>query len=150
MGEKIDLILTCRSCENKIDFNVNIDTIELQKDKDHVTKFMLNESVGVEMKYPKFKLNLYELLQTGIDNYFEEIEKCIKAIYTSDGKYFDITIDDKEELKEFVASMNVEQFEKVEKFFQTMPKLSKNVDLTCPNCNTINKARVEGLANFFV
>ena len=121
-----------------------------RSDKEHSSKFMLNETVGIEMKYPQFRLNLNELIESGIDNYFEEIEKCIKAIYTSDGKYFDITADDKEELDEFVASMNVEQFEKIESFFQTMPKLSQIVDLVCPNCNTINKARVEGLANFFV
>jgi len=150
VGEKIDLVLTCRSCENKIDFSVNIDNVELQKDKDHISKFMLTESVGVEMKYPRFKLDLPDLIQTGIDNYFEEIERCIKGIYTSDGKYFDITVDDKEELKEFVASMNIEQFGKIEKFFQTMPKLSKSVELVCTNCNAINKAKVEGLANFFV
>ena len=120
-----------------------------RSDKEHSSKFMLNETVGIEMKYPQFRLNLNELIESGIDNYFEEIEKCIKAIYTSDGKYFDITADDKEELDEFVASMNVEQFEKIESFFQTMPKLSQIVDLVCHNCNAINKARVEGLANFF-
>lgn len=150
VGEKLDLILTCRECENRIDFNINLDKIELKKDKEHTHKFMLNESVGIEMKYPRFRINLPDLIQTGLDNYFEEIEKCIKGIYTVDGKYFDITIDDKEELTEFVASMNVEQFEKVERFFQTMPKLSEVVDLTCPSCNAINKAKVEGLANFFV
>jgi hypothetical protein len=150
IGENLDLILTCRDCSNKIPFKINLDAIQLERNDNHKQKFMLTDKVGVEMKYPRFKLDLYELIESGLDNYFGEIEKCIKAIYTSDGKYFEITIDDKEELTDFVASMNTEQFGKIEEFFQTMPRLSHVTQITCDKCGTINKARVEGLSNFFV
>ena len=87
VGEKLDLILTCRECENRIDFNINLDKIELKKDKEHTHKFMLNESVGIEMKYPRFRINLPDLIQTGLDNYFEEIEKCIILCKSCHHKY---------------------------------------------------------------
>jgi ribosome-associated translation inhibitor RaiA len=150
IGEKLDLIISCRNCENKVDFKINLDDVQIQTDKEHQAKFMLNDSLGVEMKYPKFKINLNDLFQSGVEPFFQEIENCIKAIYTVEGKYIEIGPEDKEEVSEFVASMNTEQFAKIEKFFETMPKLSHVTDVLCDKCGAVNKARVEGLANFFV
>lgn len=150
IGEKVDLIVSCTGCENKIPYRMDIDELEVQASPEHKQKFMISDTVGIEMKYPKFNLNLYSLIQQGIDTYFEQIAKCIKAIYTVDGKYFEIGIDDAEELEEFISSMNSEQFEKVEEFFITMPKLSHDFEVVCDACGKNNKARVEGLKNFFV
>jgi hypothetical protein len=93
---------------------------------------------------------LHTLIDEGIEKYFSEIGKCIKAIYTTDGKYFEIDVDDAEELDEFLSSMTSKQFEEVENFFLTMPKLSHSFEVSCDACGTKNKARVEGLSNFFV
>lgn len=150
IGEGLDLVINCRECDNKVTFRVNLEKVQIQNQEGHEVKFMLTDNVGIEMKYPRFNLSLPELIERGIEHYFGEIEKCIKAIYTTDGKYFEITVDDKEELSEFVATMTSEQFEKVEQFFQTMPKLSHEEQVQCSKCGTMNRARVEGLANFFV
>jgi hypothetical protein len=150
IGEKVDLIVTCRNCENKIPFKMDIDKLDVQMSDDHSQKVMITDSVGVEMKYPKFNINLHTLIDEGIEKYFSEIGKCIKAIYTTDGKYFEIDVDDAEELDEFLSSMTSKQFEEVENFFLTMPKLSHSFEVSCDACGTKNKARVEGLSNFFV
>lgn len=150
IGEKVDLVVTCNSCGHQNPFRLNLEEMNVQHNPDHKQKFMINDTVGIEMKYPKFNLNLYDLIESGLDNYFKEILSCIKAIYTSDGKYFDITVDDKEELDEFVSMMTSEQFEKIEEFFLTMPKLSHNIKLKCEKCSKDNVAKLEGLSNFFV
>lgn len=150
IGEKLDLVVTCRNCQNKISFKLNLEDVGITKKDEHVSKFMLNETVGIEMKYPRFNINLNELIEKGLEHYFQEIENCVKAIYTADGKYIDITIDEKEELSNFIASMTPEQFELIEKFFQTMPRLSHSTQVACDKCGSINKAVVEGLSNFFV
>jgi hypothetical protein len=150
IGEKVGLLVSCRGCENKISYQMNIDELEIKTAEEHKQKFMISDTVGIEMKYPKFNLNLYDLVDEGLDKYFSEIAKCIKAIYTVDGKYFEIGIDDAEELDEFISSMSTEQFEQVEDFFLSMPKLSHEFSVTCDSCGMVNKARVEGLTNFFV
>ena len=150
LGEKLSLIVTCRNCENSIPTKLNLDELKVIKNENHSTKIMINDMVGVEMKYPSFNVNLYKLIDEGLEKYFEEIENCIKAIYTKDGKYIELSIDDKEEVSDFVASMTSEQFAKIEEFFLTMPKLSHDIAVTCDQCQTINTAKVEGLSNFFV
>jgi hypothetical protein len=150
IGEKVDLIVSCRNCENKIPYKMDIDKLDVEMSDDHTQKFMINDNVGVEMKYPKFNINLYALIDEGIEKYFSEIGKCIKAIYTTDGKYFEIGVDDAEELDEFLSSMTSKQFEKVENFFLTIPKLLHKIEVMCEACGTKNAARVEGLSNFFV
>lgn len=150
IGEKIDLILSCRQCNVNIPFSIDIDELQIQKQKEHQSKFMIDSNIGIEMKYPKFAIDLYDLIEQGNDKYFGEIEKCIKAIYTSDGKYIEIGPDDKEELQNFIASMSSEQFAKIEMFFLTIPRLSHVQEIKCDKCGTLNKAKVEGISNFFV
>ena len=150
IGEIVDLILTCNNCEHRIPFKFNIDELQVTKDERHSSKIMITDSVGVEMKYPTFNLNLYSLIDEGLEKYFDEIQKCLKAVYTTDGKYFEVANSDKEEIDDFISSMTSEQFAKIEEFFLTMPRVSHVQDLKCDSCGATNKARVEGLSNFFV
>ena len=55
----------------------------------------------------------------------------------------------KKELTTFVESLNSNQFKKVEKFFETMPKLAHTVKVTNPNTNVESEIRIEGLQSFF-
>ena len=55
-----------------------------------------------------------------------------------------------DELKEFIFSMTKEQFDKVENFFTSMPKIRQYIENDCSKCGHHNKAVLEGLQNFFV
>jgi hydroxypyruvate isomerase len=56
----------------------------------------------------------------------------------------------KEELIEFVNNFSKEQFEKLEYFFLTTPKVVQEIKETCTKCGTVNETSLEGLENFFV
>ena len=56
----------------------------------------------------------------------------------------------KEELMEFVDNLQQEDLEKIQKFFTTMPKISKPLDFKCGKCGYEEKIVVEGIQNFFV
>ena len=45
--------------------------------------------------------------------------------------------------------MNSSQFKGIEKFFETMPKLSHTVKVTNPNTKVESEVVLEGLASFF-
>ena len=55
----------------------------------------------------------------------------------------------KKEVNEFLESMNSSQFKDIEKFFETMPKLSHTVKVTNPNTKVESEVVLEGLASFF-
>ena len=55
----------------------------------------------------------------------------------------------KKELTEFVDQLNSKQFKEIEKFFETMPKLSHTVKVKNPNTNVESDVVLEGLASFF-
>ena len=55
----------------------------------------------------------------------------------------------KKELNEFLESMNSSQFKDIEKFFETMPKLSHTVKVKNPKTKKESDVVIEGLASFF-
>ena len=57
--------------------------------------------------------------------------------------------DTKKEMSEFLESMNSSQFKEIEKFFETMPKLSHTIKVTNPNTQVESEVVLEGLASFF-
>ena len=52
------------------------------------------------------------------------------------------------ELFSFLEQLNSKQFQAVEKFFETMPKLSHSVKVKNPNTGVENDVVLEGLASF--
>ena len=99
------------------------------------------------MRYPKFDemIDIYQNFKS--DKIVELLSTCIKAVYTEDTVYEEYT---KEELLEFVNSFSKDQFEMIENFFLTMPKLVQNIEQDCNKCGSHNELKLEGLQNFFV
>jgi hypothetical protein len=76
------------------------------------------------------------------------IGSCIDKIYTEDEVWSasDVT---KKELSDFLESMNSSQFKEIEKFFETMPKLSHTIKVKNPVTEIESEVVLEGLASFF-
>jgi hypothetical protein len=79
---------------------------------------------------------------------FELIASCIDKIYTEDEVWStsDVT---KKELTDFLDQMNTTQFKQIERFFETMPKLSHKVKVINPNTKVESEVTLEGLSSFF-
>ena len=50
---------------------------------------------------------------------------------------------------DFVSQLSSKQYKKVEKFFDTMPKLSHTIEFVNPNTKQKHSLVLEGLADFF-
>ena len=76
------------------------------------------------------------------------ISSCIEQVYSEEESW---TSEDctKKELSQFLDQLNSSQFKEIEKFFETMPKLSHKVKVTNPNTNVESEIVLEGLQNFF-
>tara|TARA_B100000035_G_scaffold54401_1_gene42782 strand:+ start:555 stop:1274 length:720 start_codon:yes stop_codon:yes gene_type:complete len=153
VGEKIDVTVTCPDDgETQVQTEIDIDTIRVQKDKEHTNIIKLDDTLSMKLKYPsmdQFVENNFEIEgDGGVDQSLEMISSCIEMIYNDD-ECWSAKDSTKKEMMEFVEQMNTKQFQEIEKFFATMPKLSHTVVVKNPNTKKDNEVVIEGLASFF-
>ena len=156
VGESIDLIVTCYDDgETQVPVTVYIDEIQVQKNPDHIKDIKLDDKLVLRMKYPsleQFIKNNFDFSsvqsESNIEKSFDIIASCIEVIFTDDESWAasDCT---KKELIEFIESMNSSQFKEIEKFFETMPKLSHTIQVKNPKTGVDNEVILEGLTSFF-
>jgi len=138
------------SCNYQV--SINLDDIEIEKDPKHKDLIDLNDTIKVKMRYPKIELTARMAGLTGdelVNKTFEMIADSIE--YIMEGveihKSSDYTQND---IEEFLNSLSTNQFKKIQEFFETMPKLRKNIVATCSSCGKKNERTLEGMADFFV
>jgi hypothetical protein len=101
------------------------------------------------MRYPKFGIIKDSVNVDNItDVTFNMIASSIEYIYDGEQFYY-AKETTKEELLEFIEQLSQQQFEKIEKFFANLPKMKKNIEMTCSKCGFHHKMEVEGLESFF-
>ena len=153
VGEDIEVNVICPDDEEtEVKVNINLDDIQVQKNDDHTDKIKLDDSIMMQMKYPsleQFIKNNFEMSdKNAMDQSFELIATCIDKIFTEDEVWAaaDCT---KKVMTEFLEQMNSSQFKEIEKFFETMPKLSHTIKVKNPNTKKDSEVVLEGLASFF-
>jgi hypothetical protein len=161
IGEVVNLKYKCNNdvlneetkeetkCNNIVEINLNLLEIEPEKQKAHTTKIEITEKLGIVMKYPNFETLKKFDSTTEADSIIKMTVNCIEYVYDADKIYYakDTT---EEELVEFVDSMQSKDLEKIKTFFDTMPKMKKDIDFKCNKCGHEEKIEVEGIQNFFV
>ena len=152
VGESIDLLVTCGDDgETEVGVTVPIADIQVVKSEEHTKDIEIGDGWTVKMKYPSLsqfiETNFTESADT-VEKSFQVIASCIDIVYNKDDMFAaaDCT---KKELKEWVESLTSQQFQKLEKFFETMPKLSHKLTVTNPITKKENTVVLEGLADFF-
>ena len=151
IGESIDLIVTCPDDgETKVNKQIYIDEISIKKDKDHNPDIKLDDTYTMRIKYPSLDQFIDENFNfdEGKDNSFDIISSCIDMVF-SEEEAWEAKDCTKKELLEFVERLNSVQFKEVEKFFDTMPKLSHEIEVENPNTKVKSTVTLEGLASFF-
>ena len=130
---------------------VDLSEVKVQVEDDHTNKIELSEDMGMIMTYPTLE-SFIDLGLTNITpkNMLEVIGSCILQIYEEKGeKVYDPKDQTKKELTEFLESFTTQQFQDVQKFFDTMPKLKHEVEVTNPKTKKKNKIVLQGLSDFF-
>ena len=153
VGEELEVNIICPDDEEtQVTVNINLEDIEVQKLEDHTNQIKIDSSLMMEMKYPsldQFIKNNFDFNdKSAMDQSFDLISSCIDKVYSEDEVWAaaDCT---KKEMTEFLESMNSGQFKSIEKFFETMPKLSHKIKVMNPNTKVESEVVLEGLASFF-
>ena len=151
IGESIDLVITCPDDEKtKVNSTIYIDEIEVKKNDEHDINIKIDDTYTMKMKYPSLDQFIDEnfVFEGQSDNSFEIIASCIDMVY-SEEEAWEAKDCSKKELLEFVEQLNSMQFKQIEKFFDTMPQLSHEIEVENPNTKVKSTVKLEGLASFF-
>ena len=152
VGEDLEVNIICPDDnETQVPVTINLDDIEVQRDDNHTNKIKVDDSIMMEMKYPsldQFIKNNFDFNDNMMDQSFDLIATCIDKIYTEDEVWASADCT-KKEMKDFLEQMNSNQFKEIEKFFETMPKLSHSVTFTNPKTQVESTVVLEGLSSFF-
>ena len=137
--------------ETQVPVVIDLDAIKVQKDPEHKLDIKLDDTLTMRMKYPslgEFVKNNFDVDNIGVTESFDMITACVDQVYNEEESWTssDCT---KKELTEFIEQLSSKQFKEVEKFFETMPKLSHTVKVVNPNTKVENEIVLEGLASFF-
>ena len=153
VGEVAKLKVLCPDTKKDYaEVEVDLSTVDVQVDDEHNNKIMVDEDkkIGVLMKYPTLatvdptkdysKQNtkaLFNIIGEGIYQIFEGDKVHMAKDYT------------REELDKFVESLDSKSFKKIQRFYETMPKLMHEIEVENPKTKVKSKITLSGLSDFF-
>ena len=159
-GEVIELKYECPKCKTEIPANINIDDIKVTFQDKHTKKIELDTNLGVVMKYPTIELQ-NKITQTAegektsdVENIFTMVKLCIDYIYDNENTY-PLKDHTEKEVDDFINSLTDVHFQKISKFFDTMPTLKHDIHLQCTKkkknkiCSYKETITLSGLQSFF-
>jgi len=151
IGESIDLLITCPDDgKTKVNTKIYIDEVEVKKDKDHTTDIKIDDTYTLRLKYPSLDQFVDENFnfEKETDNTFSLVASCIEMVFSKD-EAWEAKDSTQEELVSFLEQLNSFQFKEIQKFFETMPKLSHEIEVENPETKVKSTVTLEGLASFF-
>jgi hypothetical protein len=162
VGENIDIQYKCNNqvadanaenemhqCGNIVKVNFSALEVEPVMPDEHTNKIILTPKLGVVMKYPDFKL-IESISGLPEQSMLEKtIISCIDYIYDEESIYKAKDISE-QELIDFVDSLTRDQFNQIQNFFETIPKLTKPLKFKCQKCDYEEDLVLEGIQSFFV
>ena len=155
IGEDIKLTVTCPDDkQTKVPVTIYVDEIKVIKPKGHTTDIILDDNMTLRMKYPSLtqfienNFSIDDASESIVNKTFKVVADCMDTVYTEEDAWEAKDYTPSERL-EFIEQLNSKQYKKVEKFFETMPKLSHTIEVVNPNTKKKGSVILEGLADFF-
>ena len=111
-----------------------------------VSKFMINETYGVVLKYPSFKD--LELLEgtTDVEKNLNFLAANLKMVYDEKTVYDNFS---QKEAYDFILSLTTSQLDKINDFFSNLPVMKHTIEYKCAGCGETVKEELRGLSDFF-
>lgn len=152
-GEEVQMRVTCLD-DNKtqVSVTINLDEVNVEKPEGHTNKIMVQDDIGILMKYPGMEqfINI-TLLNKDLDTTDELLDvvaDCVDQIFQGE-EVWDSADTKKEDIIRFLDGMTQQQFEKIQNFFETMPVLRHRFKVVNPNTGVESSYTLEGLQSFF-
>jgi len=153
VGEDVEVLITCPDDgRTQVPALINLDEIKVQISPEHTRDIKLDDNLTLRMKYPSMnefvKTNFAVSEELTLDDTFNMIASCIEQVYSEEESWAAADCTPKE-MSQFLEQLSSKQFKEIEKFFETMPRLSHTVKIKNPNTGVENQVVLEGLTSFF-
>jgi hypothetical protein len=159
-GEMVEMFYRCnnvleteegaKKCGSKIPVAIPLMDVPVERPEGHDKKIMLNDTIGMTMRdlpYGVYKTSTGKknLADVGI----EMVAECVENVFSEDmvSSKKDFT---QAELIDFLEGLTGDQFEAVEKFLDTTPRLEMKLPMKCPSCGSQDTVTLRGLDDFLV
>ena len=153
VGEVANIQVTCPDDDvTTVNIDVNLSLLKVDMDEKHSPKIQLTDDIGLLMSYP----NLADVLSMGtaetegntVEKMFGMMQKCMYQVWQGEETHDAMDYSNKEK-KDFLESLNHEQFEMIQTFFDTMPTVKYKVDVVNPITKVKSEVTLEGMNSFF-
>ena len=154
VGEIAELKLTCPDDEKtQVNIEVDLTKVQVEMDENHDARIQLTDDIGLLMAYPSFGTIGYATTvdkdnKSNAKALFEMISNCMYQIWEGEETHDCMDYSQKEKLA-FLESLTHSQFEKVQQFFETMPTLKHEVEVTNPKTKKKSTITLQGMNDFF-
>lgn len=155
-GEMVTLYFRCESDHGEeqdkaiAKVTVDIRDAKVETFSNHSSKIKLTDTTGVVMKYPTLDVLKKVKSQTSMtfDEMLHVTTQCIDYIYDAESVHSPQDYS-QAELIAWLNTLTAQQFNEIQQFFKTMPRLRLYVNYECPLCHRQYNRYVEGLSSFF-
>ena len=135
-------------CGETIKLDIDLSKVEIVKDKNTSDLVNLTDDVMIRLRPPSIDNIVGAANKNQIDLVMEIVRECLVEIIQGDD-VFSAQDHSKEELDEFLNSLSSGQFQKVQTYYESLPKMKQDIEYTCPKCEKTETETLEGLASFF-
>ena len=154
VGEVVKLKVTCPDDKKtQVEIEVDLSTIQVQMSEDHDARIQLTDDIGLLMAYPSMGTMIGMQGKDvsgkeGFDALFDMICNCMYQIWQGEEVHdcMDYTTQEK---MDFISSLNHDQFEKIQTFFDTMPTVKHEVEVYNPKTKKKSDLILQGMNSFF-
>ena len=128
---------------------IYLDDIAVVFDDEHSQTIKLDDTYSVKMKYPTMEMVMdTDAENVDVEQSLELIAGCIDQIYSEEESWAAADSSTKE-LVAWIEDLEPKQFQQLERFFETMPKLSHTITVKNPETGVDNDIVLEGMGSFF-
>ena len=124
ISNKVNLTFKDLEDDKLYEFEVDLDKVELNIPKNVNSKIMINDKMGLVLKYPSASIYAdKQFFKSTIDETtLELIIRCIDKVFDGDSVY-DTNTSTREEIIEFLDQLDVKTFEKINDYLTNVPKV---------------------------
>lgn len=151
VGEDIEYFLVCGKCGFKTTALTKSEEFKLIQTAGHSNTVIVDDEIRLTMKYPTFDhfMKIFGETEDGQIDVDGVVDECVDTMITRE-EVIKITKDNIGDLRAFIDSMLPAQYDRLEKFFETMPVFQCSKEYQCERCGTNNVVNIGGINNFFV
>jgi len=134
--------------EKIYEVSINLDEVEVTEQQDVPNTLAITDEMGIVLKYPQLDImSSVEKITDVVEFNFMIMQACIDSVYDND-KVYKTSEFTREEVQNFLDSLDVKTYQGIQKFIEAMPRLEHTVSYTNSNGKEVS-ITLKTLTDFF-